>query len=268
MSNLKKYEKAKAIIKEIHNNREQHIIIHYTCQNIFEDTEGKTARITSITIKEIETGNSKSFSISKTAEIQKTPYNQIEHNYDKLEKEMLRKFFIYVKQKSSYKWIHWNMNNSNYGTEAINHRANVLGLKTKLDIPDYKKIDLAKILIDMFGDKYTEKHPRLKSLLIMNSILPKNWLDGNLEPQAFIDKEFNKLSLSSTAKVNALENILDLIFSDNLKTKSSKIRDIYGINPQGIYEYVKERWYIAGFVLIVSYFEYIIKISSYIINLF
>lgn len=251
LKSIHKYKLAKSQIKEISVNKDQFIIVNYSYINIRE--EG--TRIVAIAIKEINTGESKIFSIEKTAEIKKIPFDEILNKYDEIEKEMLKKFFSYVKRKSSYNWIHWEMNNSFFGFEALKDRATMLGIRNKFEIINHNKKDLSIILTQYYGDRFIEDKS-LEKLLKFNNLLLKEWLPEEIETKEFINKNFNKISRSQMAKVNALETMLEHIIENKLKTKSNKLRDIYGISPQGIYDYAKEKWYISGILLIYSIFDF------------
>ncbi|MCL5130595.1 hypothetical protein [Algibacter sp. L4_22] len=246
---IKTHRKAKNIINSFYDNDPLCLLIHYSCESFYEIKDGKTPRITSIAIKYLNTGQTKSFSIHKIAELKQIPIDQIDNNYDKLEKKMLNKFYKFVKKHKDYKWIHWNMRDINYGFEALKYRASILGAK-KSNIKEENKFDLARLLIDKYGKGYSS-HPRLPSILEMNNISSKHWLNGNAEAKAFEDKEYVKLHQSTLAKVDVMENILKTTAEENLKTKSN-LRDIYGINPQGLFELAKDHWLYSLILIVFS----------------
>lgn len=236
---IKTHRKAKNIINGFYDNDSHCLLIHYSCESFYDIKDGKTPRITSIAVRYLNTAQTKSFSIHKVAELKQIPIDQINGSYDQLEKEMLKDFYKFVEEHKDYKWIHWNMRDINYGFEALKYRATILGTKT-YDIKDENKFDLARLLIDKYGKGYSS-HPRLPSILEMNKISPKHWLNGDEEAKAFDDKEYVKLHQSTLAKVDVMENILKMTAEEDLKTKS-KLRDIYGINPQGLFELAKDHW--------------------------
>jgi hypothetical protein len=246
---LRTHRKAKGIINSFYDNDSHCLIIHYSCESFYDIKDGKTPRITSIAIRFLSTTQTKSFSIHKIAELKKIPTNEIPQNYDALEKEMLKNFYEFVKDYKEFRWIHWNMRDINYGFEALNYRATILGTRP-VEIKDENKFDLARLLIDKYGKRYSD-HPRLISILEMNKISSKHWLNGEQEAKAFEDKEFVKLHQSTLAKVDVIENILKLTAEENLKTKS-KLKDIYGISPQGLYELSKDNWLYSLILIILS----------------
>src|SRR5690554_495088 len=247
---IKTHRKAKNLINSFYDNDSHCLIIHYSCESFYDIKDGKTPRITSIAVRYLTSAQTKSFSIHKIAEIKGIDFNQIDNNYDELEKEMLREYFDFAQKHSTFKWIHWNMRDINYGFEAIQYRATVLGIKKLFEIPDDKKFDLARILIDIYGKKYAD-HPRLVSILKQNKISSKNWLNGDEEATAFENKEFVKLHQSTLAKVDVFENIIKLTAEGQLKTKS-KLTDIYGISPQGVFEMAKDNWLYSLIFFLIS----------------
>lgn len=246
---IRTHRKAKNLINSFYDNDSHCLIIHYSCESFYNIKDGKTPRITSITLRYLTTAQTKSFSIHKVAELRQIPIDQISENYDQLEKEMLKEFFKFVKEHKDYNWIHWNMRDINYGFEALKHRATILGATT-FDIKDENKYDLARLLIDKYGKGYSS-HPRLPSILEMNKISSKHWLNGDEEAKKFDEKEYVKLHQSTLAKLDVFENILKLAAEESLKTKA-KLKDIYGINPQGLFDLAKDNWIYSLILFVIS----------------
>jgi len=246
---IKTHRNAKKQINSFYDNDSHCLIIHYSCESFYDIKDGKTPRITSIAVKYLKTAQTKSFSIHKVAELKQIPIEEIIENYDKLEKEMLRDFFKFVKEHKDYKWIHWNMRNISYGFEALEYRATILK-SMNYHIKDENKYDLARLLKDKFGEGYSD-HPRLQSILEMNNLSPKHWLNGDQEATAFDDKEYVKLHQSTLAKVDVFECIIKLTAEESLNTKS-KFKDIYGISPQGLFELAKNHWIYSLIIIIIS----------------
>jgi hypothetical protein len=246
---IRTYKKAKQTINGFYDNDSHCLIIHYSCESFYDIKDGKTPRITSIAIRYLQTAQTKSFSIHKVAELKQISIDQINAKYDQLEKDMLKEFYKFVEEHKDYNWIHWNMRDINYGFEALKYRATVLGTKT-YDIKDENKFDLARLLIDKYGKEYSS-NPRLPSILEMNRISSKHWLNGDEEAMAFENKEYVKLHQSTLAKVDVIETILKLTAEESLKTKS-KLKDIYGISPQGLFELAKDHWIYSLILILLS----------------
>lgn len=111
------------------------------------------------------------------------------------------------------------MRDINYGFAAIEHRQRVLR-GTPVVIDDDKKIDLARLLIDIYGVTYVG-HPRLENLLAKNSIKPLDFLTGPQESQAFEKRNFVGLHQSTLRKVDVIANVAERAHFRHLKTNTS-----------------------------------------------
>ncbi|WP_418252164.1 hypothetical protein [Gordonibacter urolithinfaciens] len=246
---FEKHRKARKIFEEIDKNPSNYLIIHYSCESFYDIEDGHTPRVTSIAAYSYSTGQTESFSMHKTAERRGIPFNAIEQNYDDLERSMLDEFYEYVNEHKTLNWIHWNMRDINYGFKAIEHRYQVLGGKPSI-INDSNRIDLARLLKDCYGDSYAE-HPRIPKLLEQNGIKAKDFLTGQEEAEAFRSKEYIKLHQSTLRKVSEFACILDRAINNKL-TVRTKWSDIYGLSPQGIFEYLRNKWWVQILLFIIG----------------
>lgn len=236
-------------LKRISENLSEYFIVHYSCESFFDLPEGNTPRITSIAIKQLKNGLTNSFSIHKIAEIKQIYNNQIDENYNDLEKEMLNEYFEFVQSHSDKKWIHINMRNINYGFEAIKHRYRVLGGKP-VEISDDRKIDLARLFTSIYGKNYVE-HPKFESLYKLNKITLIGFLSGKEEAKAFEKGNYVALHQSTLRKVDCMSDVLSLAIENDLKTRSNVIKK-YGFTPSGIFYAAKESWVIAIILFLIA----------------
>ena len=137
----------------------------------------------------------------------------------------------------------------NYGFEAINHRYRVLGGEP-ISISDNLKIDLARLLIDMYGKKYAP-HPRFESLYSMNNITMSDFLTGNQEAQAFEQGNYVQLHQSTLRKVDNMHNVISLANENDLNTKSNLFH-IYGLTPNGIFHIAKDNWIVGVALFLIG----------------
>lgn len=245
---VKSRNRAIEIVTNMVSNPAHVLVIHYSCESFYDITDGRTPRITSIAVRYVKTGQTKSFSIHKLAERKKIDVQNIEECYDQLEKDMLKEFFDFVRVHKAYAWVHWNMRDINYGFEAIENRFVVLGGKPET-IGDENKFDLSRLLVSIYGLSYIG-HPRFESLINNNGITKRDFLPGAEEAKAFNQKEYVKLHQSTLRKVDILNTILEKTAEGKLKT-NSKLRDIYSLSPQGIFELAKDNWFFSvGFSVI------------------
>jgi hypothetical protein len=194
-------------------------VVHYSCESFYDRPNGASPRITSIAVRRLDSGQTFSFSIHQVAEERGVPFDQIEAHYDDLERKMLDAFYHHVGSHRGMRYLHWNMRDINYGFAAIEHRYRVLK-GTPVIVEDDKKIDLARILIDIYGVGYIG-HPRLENLLAKNSIKPRDFLTGPQEAEAFEKRNFVGLHQSTLRKVDVLANLAERAHTRQLRTNTT-----------------------------------------------
>ena len=246
-----KQKNARSTLDEVFTDASNVSVIHYSCESFYNPPGGRSPRITSIALRKLGSAQTVSFSIHKVAEIKGIPLSDISDYYDCLEKEMLREFYHYLQSFQQMKYLHWNMRDSNYGFQAIEHRFRVLGgTNDELHVvDDNNKIDLARLLIDIYGLSYIG-HPRLEKLLEKNAITGLDFLTGAQEAEAFDNKEFVDLHRSTLRKVDVIANIAGRAHGRSLKTNTGWW-DMHGGRPMQILNWIIEHpgWGFAGVVL-------------------
>lgn len=253
-------KKIKGYIEKLISESELALIIHYSCESFYNRSEGKSPRITSLAIRNLNSGQTNSFSIHKIAEQKEIPFSDIENKYNELEKEMLSEFFKFVNSHQHFYWIHWNMRDINYGFSALEHRYKVLGGKPVI-ISEDKKFDLARFLVDLYGFGYIG-HPRMQKLIEKNKITKLDFLTGAEESTAFENKEFIKLHQSTLRKVDILSNILKRTHDHKLKT-NIRWQQALNFMPKVIIEIIKEHW-VWSFIVIAGVIVSIIASIKYL----
>jgi hypothetical protein len=217
--NPKKQKASIKIINSLFEDIGNVRVIHYSCESFIERPNGASPRITSIAVRKLDSAQTVSFSIHQIAEEQGVAFSDIEGLYDRLERNMLDAFFVYLSGHQGNKYIHWNMRDINYGFAAIEHRYRVLGgIPSILD--DFKKFDLSRLLIDIYGVGYIG-HPRLEKLLKRNNIRPLDFLSGSEEAEAFENRNYVALHRSTLRKVDVLANITERCHDKTLKTETT-----------------------------------------------
>ena len=238
---LRCLREAKRQLTEINKNRNNVVVIHYSCESFYNRPDRTSPRITSIAVRNLATGQIESFSIHQIAERdKKLSVKEIETHYDELEKKMLEEFYDYAKGHQSHTWLHWKMRNINYGFAALEHRYKVLGGKP-FEIHESCRCDLSLLLHWLYGDDYIE-HPLLKNLVEKNSLTHPNFLEGPDEAKAFENSEYVKLHQSTLCKVDTISHIADRAAGSTLKT-DAKLTGIYGNYFVFVMEKIKENWF-------------------------
>jgi hypothetical protein len=240
-------------LKHLFKEKNKILVIHYSCES-FITSHGKTPRVTSISIRHYESGQTTSFSIHLQAQFDKKDINNLtDSDYDELEKKMLDEFYKYLEKNKDCKWVHWKMRDSNYGFQAIANRYKILGGKAN-EIDEDKKYDISRILVDLYTSKYELDKPdgKMLNLANRNHLTVMDALKGSEESKAFENKEYLILHKSALRKVGVISTILELTYKSELKVASSKAK-IYGLTVPGIIEIVKNNWILLGIWSIVIF---------------
>jgi hypothetical protein len=253
---LSKRKKAKSELSALFMEMGKAVAVHYSCESFYDRVDGTSPRITSIAVRKLDSAQTTSFSIHQIAEIEKIPLLEIGNCFDRLERTMLDNFYEYMRQHQHCKWVHWNMRDMNYGFPAIAHRYKVLG-GVPVDIPESQLIDLARVLIAIYGPAYSG-HPRLESLMKKNKISDRDFLVGKEEAEAFECHEYVKLHQSTLRKVDIIGNILSRVENGTLKT-NRKVIDPLLLYPRAAMELAKEHWL---FSIALPVLAIIIKLSD------
>ena len=239
---LRRRKRAFHILDTLKENPNSVLTIHYSCESFYNRPDGSSPRITSIAVRNWGSGQTYSFSIHQQAERKHKSVDDLETEYDTFEKKMLYEFNQFAERHDQYFWLHWNMRDINYGFPALEHRAKVLGTDPFL-IPEDKRVDLPRILVDLFGVRYMG-HPRLTKLIEKNKITQIDFLTGQQEADSFDAKEYVKLHQSTLRKVDVIANILEITLDGSLKTKA-KWKEIYGGYIPWFTEFIRTHWVVS-----------------------
>ncbi|ASL92308.1 hypothetical protein BVG94_06435 [Serratia marcescens] len=245
----------KKAIDKAYENSSQSYLIHYSCESFYDNVSGQSRRVTSIAVRNLASAQTHSWSLHKSAELLGL-LDDMNENLDKLEKHMLKDYFIFLENHSAYLFIHWNMRDEAYGFQAIEHRYRVLKGKPFI-LQDDRKLDLARVLVALYGRQYAPhlsesgRRGRLMSLIEMNGIADKDALQGEEEANAFKNGMYLELHRSTLRKVDAFANIIDRVHAKSLKTKAS-FMDKHGIHPVAIVDLIKNHPIITCCLFIIT----------------
>jgi len=212
----------KSFLSEIRQNPGKFLIIHYSCQSLYDDNEGLSPRITSIVVSHFATDQTKSFSTHAVAEELGIRKEDVIADFDKVEKRLLERFFEFAKDNNDKVWIHWNMRNLVYGFEHLEHRHEVLTKKKPNSIPIEMRVNLNDIVADRYGGHYVED-PKMISLMNLNGGRHRHFLTGKEEVEAFKNGEYIRMHNSTLCKVGFFNSIIKKIKKGKLKTESRSI---------------------------------------------
>lgn len=211
-------------IKKLAKNQNSLLVIHYSCQNLNDNNEGYSPRITSIAVFHVGSHTMHSFSIHLIAEIKKIARDDIHNHYDDLEAFMLEDFYKFVQEHQDHSWLHWNMTNINFGFATLEHRYRVLTDKTPPKIADANRYNLSSLVSEIYGSDFVD-HPKMPNLMELNGGKSRDFLTGAEEVQAFERKEYIKLHKSTMSKVYFFNFVFHKLADRKLKIARSNLRE-------------------------------------------
>ena len=229
---LEDYIKTTEQIHHIHSNSKNVYVIHYSCESFNDKTLPK---VIAISLRNLDSGQTHNFSIDKTAAVHNIPIEQINHQYEQIEKELLDDYFDFLRTRQTCIFLHWHMTSDKFGFQAIEIRYKHLG-GDPVCINDENKINLAKLLIKQYGYENREKL-KIDNLAKSNYQPRSDYLDGKAEALAFTYSNYNAISSSTQLKTLILTTIfhklrtVELItgIKSNWYKKRAVARSIYKV---------------------------------------
>lgn len=204
-------------IARVKRSPDEFLVVHYSCQSLFDDAPGLSPRITSIAVDHFGNGQTFSFSTHAIAEELHIPKAEVHSRFDEVEKALLERFYEFVIQWRGKFWVHWNMRNLTFGFEHLEHRARVLGIPNPPVVPVEHRINLNDLLRAKYGKLYAN-HPQMANLMDLNGGRPKDFLTGPDETQAFANQEFIAMHQSTIGKVGYFASVIRKMANGTLKT--------------------------------------------------
>ena len=94
-------------------------VIHCPCERLYDRTDVRSLRITSIAIRKLDAGQTVSFYIHQVAEPDGLDLAGIRVWYEVLERKMLDACVTHIRNHRGIKYLHWNMRDNTCGFAAI-----------------------------------------------------------------------------------------------------------------------------------------------------
>lgn len=302
ISRVRERSKCRKRLNEIYDESINAYLIHYSCESFYapdgHSPLANSTRVTSIAVRNLKSGQTKTWSIHKSAELcgqlasltamvkanaplasqsqdndaaQADSTVRISQTLNPLEFDMLKGYFSFLENHSDSTFVHWNMRDDNYGFSALEHRFRVLG-RVPVILQDNKKFDLARELITLYGKRYAShtsqrgRKGRLMSVIELNKISDTDALQGAEEAAAFVNGEFIKLQQSTLRKVDVLANIFDRAHDKSLKTSAS-FMDKYGIHPVALLEIAKNSPVVTGLIFLGGILTAVVRYKDSIFSI-
>lgn len=213
----------KETLKFLRKKPSDYLIVHYSSQSLFDEVENAySPRITSIVVMFYDTRQTVNFSLHSIAEELEISRDTVESKYDEIEQELLQRFFQFAQQHFSTCWLHWNMRNTVFGFEHLEHRYRVLVKKAPPTIPYDHRVNISDVLKYKFGPDFAPD-PRMLKLMELNGRRDPRFLTGDEEASAFTRLEFIRMNSSTISKVEFFRFVLDRAAKGKLKTAGNSL---------------------------------------------
>jgi hypothetical protein len=161
-----------------------------------------------------------SYALHAVAETIGVARDEVRARYDEIEREMLSRFYNFVRDRRQSYWVHWNMRSLVFGFEHLEHRYRLLTHTDAPQIPVEVRLNLNDIFKARYGSDYAPD-PRMKSLMLLQGDLPKQFMDGAEESEAFRAGEYIRMNASTISKVQFFRHAIELAISGKLHTASN-----------------------------------------------
>jgi hypothetical protein len=216
------FNRAREAVAKIRRHQDKCVVIHYSCQSLYDDKAGLSPSIANIVIKDLSNDQTVSFAAHIIAEKLHIPKDEITKNFDTIEAALLEEFYDFVRNHSGSLWLHWNMTNIQYGFETLSHRYSVLTKKNSPNIDVDSRINIASILFGLYGEKYVSV-PHMPKLMTLNGGVRRDFIAGIDEVEVFKAGEYARLHASTLSKVKFFSDVVELILDGKLKTENHNL---------------------------------------------
>lgn len=187
------------------------IVVHYGCEN-FNKAKERPAAVSCIAAVGLGEGSSRAFSLADAPPTVTGEDREI---------DLLHRFFEFLSTRPEARILHWNMNTTAYGFEALALRYRWLAKKEPHYIPVTSRLhDVDALVTAQFGESFV-RHPKLPNLIALNGMHRRQFLSGPEEAQKFDDKDYGAIRSSVTEKARFVGSIFELLVSGKLKTEGS-----------------------------------------------
>lgn len=187
-------------------------VIHYACESWFI-VKDRPVTISCITIIDFRTHEEICFSLTDASE---DP-----------EEKLLERYYLYLRQSPDARYVHWNMNTSDFGFEAINNRYRYLyESEPPYSVPQEMRYDLDDLLQYRYEQNYIE-HPKLYEMAALNGYQKRYMLTGKEEAERFAKKEYGDIKRSVIEKAHLIAFLTKRFLDGTIETKNSGPRAIF-----------------------------------------
>jgi hypothetical protein len=191
-------------------------VVHCSTEPLAADPV-RTPRVFAVGLRHVVSGQVVTFAAHRTAEQQRMQISRQPRQLEKLEAASLQEFFAFLADRPCAVLLHWNMNGTRFGFEALAQRYRLHWGSPPVLPPPCQRFDLAAFLKRKFGGDYTD-HPRLDSLVRLNGLIGAAYLDEEKAADAWRRGDWAGLEGSLVFKLGAIEALYRLLRENKLRT--------------------------------------------------
>ena len=191
------------------------LVIHYS-QELPENSTGGTPPVSAIIVSHLPGRQHQPFAAHLVAEERGVRPGKFLSLLPGLEEEMLRRFYVFLRENRERWWMHWGMRKADFGFQALAQRARRYGIEP-VDIPVERLFDLAEHLKEVYGDDFAP-HPRFGNALALNGFSRPDLLDKEAAQAAWRRGEYARLLTSLSCKVDGIADMWRLTVLGEFKT--------------------------------------------------
>jgi DpnII restriction endonuclease len=195
-------------IRDLHNARIDGLeifAVHYACESWFEAKDRPTG-VSCISLADVVGGGEMTFSVTDRKE--------------EAELYILKSFYDFLRRHADARLIHWNMNSSDFGFQALENRFIYLGGLSPVQHPAERRYDLDDLIAGRYGKGYAD-HPRFINITKINEYRTRYFLSGADEAKRYADGEHGDIKRSVTEKAKILAFLTKHVLDGTLQTKGS-----------------------------------------------
>jgi hypothetical protein len=183
--------------------------VHYCCESFYEALDHPPA-VSAIGVSSVPRARSLTFSrIDIDTEDQ-----------EQAERELLNRFFDWLRSIPDARLVHWNMNSSEFGFVALRNRYAYLGGTPPPVHSEDRTLDLDDLIASRHGRDYVG-HPRLTRTLALNGVATRYTLSGPEQAQRFKDGAHADLARCANERAMTIAVVAELFVGGRLQTERS-----------------------------------------------
>lgn len=186
------------------------IYVHYACEDFYDDRDHPTP-ITCIAVV-VHVSMTQAFAVANAPQ---------SGDVATREKDLLKRYFDFMKQQADSHVVHWNMHSASYGFQAIADRYRYLLNDEPPFQPQTDRLyDLDAMITVRFGEGYAD-HPKLRNLASVNNIYMPFFKAGKDEAVAAKKGDYSAIEKSTSEKAHIISALFNKLHNGTLRTRHS-----------------------------------------------